>query len=133
MPSQALEAKVRIRYLPGTGVKAQRAVEIPKLPAERREWLEEELQYMPQLLDYNRHLLDELADPELLGIVRSGGQWRPVEASGSHDGQWSPGLAVAYEVGTEALVAKERWRWFYMYGVNFRQKGTEARLQDFSP
>ena len=118
MPSQALEAKVRIRYLPGTGVKAQRAVEIPKLPAERREWLEEELQYMPQLLDYNRHLLDELADPELLG-------------SYDLDGRWRPGLAVAYDVGTEALVAKERWRWFYMYGVNFRQKGTEARLQDF--
>ena len=35
VPSQALEARVRMRYLPGNGTKAERATEIPKLPAER--------------------------------------------------------------------------------------------------
>ena len=119
MPSQALEARVRMRYLPGNGTKAERATEIPKLPAERREWLEKELRYMPRLLDYNRHLLEELSDPELKG-------------SRNQDGtRWDPLLSVAYDVSTETLVAKERWRWFYMYGTSFWQSGTEAREQDF--
>ena len=76
---------------------------------------------MPRLLDYNRYLLDELVDPELNG-------------SRSHDGtRWDPCLAVAYNVSTEALVATERWRWFYMYGTSSWQQGTEARAQDLDP
>ena len=74
---------------------------------------------MPRLLDYNRHLLEELSDPELKG-------------SRNQDGtRWDPLLSVAYDVSTETLVAKERWRWFYMYGTTFWQSGTEAREQDF--
>ena len=108
-----------MRYLPGNGTKAERATETPKLPAERREWLEKELRYMPRLLDYNRHLLEELSDPELKG-------------SRNQDGtRWDPLLSVAYDVSTETLVAKERWQWLYRDGTSFWQSGTEAREQDF--
>ena len=56
-----------MRYQPGNGIRAERAEMIPKLLPERRDWLERELRKWPQLLDYNKQLLDALADPELQG------------------------------------------------------------------
>ena len=113
-----------MRYQPGSGIGAERAEMIPKLLPERRDWLERELRKWPQLLDYNKQLLDALADPEL-----HGSRWLQPDGTRA----WEPYLALAYSVDTASLVSRGRWRWFYMYGVSMWGSGTEARLQDMSP